>query len=378
VTGADGANRVEVGLEVIQTELPDVLKGARVGLLAHAASRLPTGEHALAVLQRLGVRVVRLFGPEHGFFGATAAGEGVDDAAHAGVPLVSLYGARRSPGPEHLEGLDALVVDLQDVGVRAYTYLSTLKACLVRCAEVGLPLLLLDRPNPLGRASYGAGVAGGFGSFVGAHDLRFVHGMTLGEAATVMARALGLAASLQVVWMRAYAGAPWAATGLPWRAPSPNLPRLASAQLYPLTVFLEGTTLSEGRGTDAPFEQFGAPWLDGERLAERLNERLPDLGAEPVRFTPASSKHAGASVSGVRLHPTAPYDPLVSARLLLRTVREQDPTRFAWVGEGRPFIDLLAGADVLRRAVDGELSEADFGAWLAEGERLEARRVRLY
>lgn len=272
------------------------------------------------------------------------------------------------------------MVDLQDVGVRAYTYLSTLKACLVCCAEVGLPLLLLDRPNPLGRASYGAGVAGGFGSFVGVHDLRFVHGMTLGEAATAMARALGLEASLQVVRMRGYAGVPWAGTGLPWRAPSPNLPRLASAQLYPLTVFLEGTTLLEGRGTDAPFEQLGAPWLDGDRLAERLNEQLPDLGAAPVRFTPRSSKHAGASVFGVRLHPTAPCDPLMSARLLLGVVREQDPTRFAWVGEGRPFVDLLAGADALRQDVDGELSEAEFRAWLAQGERqrLEAWRARFY
>lgn len=255
---------LQVGLEVL-AEQPASLRGSRVGLLAHAASRLPTGEHALTVLQAQGLEVARLFGPEHGFLGAAAAGEGLDDAAHAGLPLISLYGARRSPECEHLQGLDALIVDLQDVGVRAYTYLSTLKACLTRCAEVGLPLL--DRPNPLGRASYGAGVAAGFSSFVAAHDLRFVHGMTLGEAATVIARDLGVGASLQVVRMRGYAGAPWAETGLPWRAPSPNLPRLASAQLYPLTVFLEGTNLSEGRGTDAPFEQFGAPWLDGERTA---------------------------------------------------------------------------------------------------------------
>jgi uncharacterized protein YbbC (DUF1343 family) len=368
---------VKLGLEVL-AEQPESWRGSRVGLLAHAASRLPTSEHALTVLRRLGVSVVRLFGPEHGFFGAAAAGEGIGDAAHAGVPLISLYGARRSPEPEHLEGLDVLIADLQDVGVRAYTYLSTLKACLTRCAEVGLPLLLLDRPNPLGRASYGPGVAEGFGSFVAAHDLRFVHGMTLGEAATVMARDLGLGAALQVVRMRGYAGAPWAETGLPWRAPSPNLPHLASAQRYPLTVFLEGTNLSEGRGTDAPFEQFGAPWLDGERLAAALHDRLPGMHAEPVRFTPSSSKHAGAPVSGVRLRSTGPFDPLISARVLLTEVRRQDPARFAWVGEGRPFIDLLAGSEVLRRAVDGELSEADFGAWLAQGERLEARRVRWY
>jgi uncharacterized protein YbbC (DUF1343 family) len=376
--GSSGAGRVKVGLEVIRHELPAAFKGARVGLLAHAASRLPNGEHALTVLQRLDVGVVRLFGPEHGFLGAAEAGERVGDAAHAGLPLVSLYGARRAPDLEHLRDLDALVVDLQDVGVRAYTYLATLGVCLERCAEAGVPLLLLDRPNPLGRSAFGAGVAAGFGSFVSAHDVRFVHGMTLGELATCMARDLGVETALQVVLMKGYEGAPWPETGLPWHAPSPNLPRLESARLYPLTVFLEGTNLSEGRGTDAPFRQLGAPWLDGVRLAERLNERLPGLHAEPVRFTPASSKHRGVAVSGVRLRPTAPFDPLESARVLLTEVRRQDSRRFVWLGEARPFIDLLAGSDVLRRAVDGDVSETDFGMWLATGERLEAGRVRLY
>lgn len=373
-----GTGPLKVGLEVVQLELPALLKGARVGLLAHAASRLPSGEHALTVLQGLGLDIVRLFGPEHGFFGAAGEGEKVGDAAHDGLPLVSLYGMRRAPDLEHLRDLDALVVDLQDVGVRAYTYLSTVKACLERCAEAGVPLLLLDRPNPLGCASYGAGVVDGFGSFVAAHDVRFVHGMTLGELATCVARDLGLDITLQVVLMKGYEGAPWPETGLPWRAPSPNLPRPESARLYPLTVFLEGTNVSEGRGTDAPFEQFGAPWLSGVRLAERLNEQLPDLHAEPVRFTPASSKHAGAVVSGVRLHPSALFDPLESARVLLTEVRRQDPARFAWLGEGRPFIDLLAGSDVLRRAVEGDVKGADFRAWLRAGEGLEAGRVRLY
>ena len=156
------AKRVKIGLETLQTDLPVVLRGAKLGLLAHAASRLPTGEHALEVLQRSGLNVVRLFGPEHGFFGAAAAGEHVADAVYGGLPLVSLYGSRRAPGPEHLRDLDALVFDVQDVGVRAYTYLSTLKACLTRCAEVGVPLVLLERPNPLGRAVYGAGVTDGF------------------------------------------------------------------------------------------------------------------------------------------------------------------------------------------------------------------------
>ena len=347
-----------------------MLEGTRVGLIAHAASRLPAGEHALEVLQRLGLKVTRLFSPEHGFFGAAAAGESVADTVYGELPLVSLYGARRAPGPEHLRDLDALVFDVQDVGVRAYTYLSTLKACLSACAQTGVPLVLLERPNPLGRAVYGAGVTTGFESFVSAHNVPFVHGLTLGELAVLIARDLEVEASLHVVKMTGYNGSPWAATGLPWRAPSPNLPRLGSAQLYPLTVFLEGTPLSEGRGTDSPFEQLGAPWLDGEALAGRLGE-LAGLRAEPVRFTPASSKYAGVEVSGVKLSQTGPVDPLRAVRVLLGEVRRQNPG-FSWLGEKRPFVDLLAGSDVLRRTVDGELGEEAFTAWLGE----EARGAR--
>ncbi len=357
----NNTNRVKIGLETLQTTLPGVLKGAKIGLLAHAASRLPNGEHALTVLQTLNLNVVRLFGPEHGFFGVAGAGEKVTDSTYQGLPLVSLYGVRRAPEPEHLRDLDALVFDVQDVGVRAYTYLSTLKACLLRCAEVGVPLVLLDRPNPLGRAVYGAGVAAGFESFVSAHDVPFVHGLTLGELATLIARDLGTEADLHVVRMENYDGSPWP-EGLPWRAPSPNLPRLTSAQLYPLTVFLEGTPLSEGRGTDAPFEQFGAPRLDGDALAERLNG-VPGLRAKPARFTPVSSKHAGLEVSGVKLSQTGPFDPLRGARALLGEVRRQQP-EFGWLGDKRPFIDLLAGSDVLRRTVDGELNGAAFEVWL--------------
>ena len=370
------SGRVRIGLEVIASGLPDVLQGARVGLLAHAASRLPDGEHALSVLRRSGVNVIRLFGPEHGFFGLAAAGEEVGDVAHDGLPVVSLYGARRAPEPEHLRDLGALVFDVQDVGVRAYTYLSTLKACLARCAEAGIKLVVLERPNPLGRSAYGAGVTSGFESFVGAHNVRFVHGLTLGELATLIARDLGVGDSLHVVRMTGDDGSGWP-ENLPWRAPSPNLPRLTSARIYPLTVSLEGTTLSEGRGTDAPFEQLGAPWLDGEGLAAVLND-LKGLHAEPVRFTPASSKHAGVNVSvkyagvavsGVRLACTGPFDPLRAAWVLLSEARRQNPERFGWLGK-RPFIDLLAGSDVLRRTVDGELSVTDFGAWLASGAEL--------
>lgn len=371
-------NRVILGLERLQTELPAVLRGAQVGLLAHAASRLPTGEHALEVLQSLDLKVVRLFGPEHGFFGEAAAGEKIGDSRHGKLPLISLYGERRAPDPEHLYDLDALVFDVQDVGVRAYTYLATLKACLQSCVGVGVPLVLLDRPNPLGRAVYGAGVSEGFTSFVSSHDVRFVHGMTFGEVGTVLARSLQAEGFLHVVSMLAYSGQPWQDTRLPWRAPSPNLPTLESAQLYPATVFLEGTNISEGRGTDAPFALLGAPWLDAHSLADALNARLSELYAEPAHFTPTASKYEGAEVSGVRLRRTGIADPIRAARVLMTEIRAQNPEAFDWLGRDRYFVDLLAGGDVLRHTVEGNVSETDFAQWLRSGERLEFQRVTLY
>jgi len=373
----------EPGLGVLAADLPDGLKGARVGLVAHAASRLPDGRHAVEVLRaHPDLTLVRLFGPEHGFFGAAQEGEGVEDGVdpRLGLEVVSLYGSRHAPSREHLDDLDALLFDLQDVGVRAYTYLSTLKACLERCAEVGVPLALLDRPNPLGRGSFGPGVEEGYGSFVGAHDVRFVHGMTLGELSLLIARDLGVAAP-HVVKMRGYAGEPWAATGLPWVPPSPNLPTLTSARLYPATVFVEGTNLSEGRGTDAPFLQVGAPWLDGGRLADALNARALGVRFSPTGFVPTRSKHQGARVEGVRVERIDPdsFNPLQVAFALLHETKTQRPEAFSWVGSGeRPFVDLLFGSDVLRRAVDGELDEGAYEAHVSGGEGKGAKRVRLY
>lgn len=381
-----GSMRVTLGLGRLLTEPPAVLAGGRVGLVANAASRLPDGRHAAALLKEIpGLQLVRLFGPEHGFAASAAEGEAVTDVRDpdTGLAVVSLYGDRRAPGAEHLRDLDALLFDLQDVGVRAYTYLATLKACLVRCAELGKPLVVLDRPNPLGRASYGPGLEPSYASFVGAHPLRFIHGMTLGELACVLARDLRLLDALQVVTMRDYKGEPWAQTGLPWWPPSPNLPTPVGARLYPMTVFLEGTNLSEGRGSEAPFEQLGAPWLDRERLAAALNALELGIHAEPTAFTPTRSKFAGRLVSGVRLRVTdeGAFDPVWAAFSLLRAVRRRHPERFAWVPAAearmRPFVDLLFGSDVLRRAVD-EGDERLMRGALAAGAGLEAARVWLY
>jgi uncharacterized protein YbbC (DUF1343 family) len=376
--------RVTLGLGRLLTELPPGLAGAKVGLVANAASRLPDGRHAAEILAvARDLRLVRLFGPEHGFAASAGEGERVADGRDPGTDLevVSLYGLRRAPEAKHLNDLDALLFDLQDVGVRAYTYLATLKACLLRCAELGKQLVVLDRPNPLGRGAYGPGLEPGYASFVGAHPVRFVHGMTLGELACVLARDLGLTHTLLVVTMRGYEGGAWTQTGLPWWPPSPNLPALASARLYSMTVFLEGTNLSEGRGTARPFEQFGAPWLDSEALAAALDAADLGVRAEPTAFTPTRAKFAGQRVRGVRLRVAADgaFDPVWAAFSLLRAVRRHP--HFAWVPAAedpvRPFIDLLFGASALRRAVDegdeGLLREA-----LEAGAAQAAKRVWLY
>lgn len=351
---------IQLGVQALLERPPAELAGARAGLVAHPASvALAGGElrHSVALLRaHPGLKLVRLFGPEHGLYGAAQEGEKVGDGldARTGLPVVSLYGERRAPAPEHLHDLDALLFDLQDVGVRCFTYLSTLKACLQACAAAGVRLAVLERPNPLGRAVHGPGVEQGFESFVSAHDVPFVHGRTLAELASLMAGDLGLEPPL-VLPLAGWQGEPWAATGLPWTPPSPNLPTLQSAQLYPATVFAEGTNLSEGRGTDAPFRQLGAPWLDGEALAAALDTAgLPGLRAQPAHFTPARSKHAGVAVSGVRLEPTGmPFDPLHAAKILLAEARRQNPAAFAWLRgrDGRFFADLLYGSSALRKAV---------------------------
>lgn len=267
---------VETGLKQLITAVPESLQGARVGLVAHPASVAVVAgkvQHACALLSQLrALKLVRLFGPEHGLYGAAREGAAVTDSidTRTGLPVISLYGERRAPIPEQLADLDALLFDLQDVGARCFTYLSTLKACLTACAEANITLVVLDRPNPLGRGSAGPGVDVDFTSFVAAHNVRFLHGMTLGELALLIARDLDLESTLEVIPMRGWHGQAWEHTGLPWLPPSPALERLETAKLYPLTVFLEGCNVSEGRGSYRPFEQLGAPWLKPKALTELL------------------------------------------------------------------------------------------------------------
>ncbi|HEX9185486.1 MAG TPA: DUF1343 domain-containing protein, partial [Vicinamibacteria bacterium] len=354
---ASAAPPVAVGLERVETEKGAPLRGRRVGLLGHAASVTADGRHAIDVLRGVGVEVVRLFGPEHGLRGLAAAGEKVSSGTDAasGLPVVSLYGGRTKPSPEDLAGLDALVVDLQDAGVRFYTYASTMLLCLEAAAAARLPVVVLDRPNPLG----GTLVEGPERdpampwSLVSVAPGPLVHGLTLGEMAAFAAgRPPWVTLVKMTGWNR---GMPWAATGRPWVSPSPNLRSAEAALAYPGTCLLEATNASEGRGTDAPFLLVGAPWAKAEALAREA--ATAGFALEPASFTPEASpaapepKHRGTPCRGVRVRVTdaSAARPFALGLRLLAALRRHP--EFAWVREGA-WLDTLTGTKAVRAALE--------------------------
>jgi uncharacterized protein YbbC (DUF1343 family) len=352
---------VRVGLEVLESEGAGALRGRRAGLLLHACSVTAAGRSAVDVLAAAGVKVVKLFTPEHGRAGGAAAGEKVADGIdpETRLPLVSLYGAKTRPSPEDLSGLDALVLDLQDAGVRFYTYASTLLECLEAASESGVELVVLDRPNPLG----GERVEGPLSdppervprSFVNRAPGPLVHGLTLGEMARYANARRAKPAALRVVqlsgWTRDMV---FADTGRAWIPPSPNLRSAEAALAYPGTCLIESTTASEGRGTEAPFLLVGAPWVNAEQWAREA--RVPGYALEPARFTPRASpaapepKHLGAECAGVRVRVTDPRSasPYRLGVSLLHALRRQPG--FAWRDEGA--LDRLAGTRRLRESLE--------------------------
>ncbi|MDP2872305.1 MAG: N-acetylmuramic acid 6-phosphate etherase [Bacillota bacterium] len=394
---------VTCGLDRLLEDPRRWLRGRRFGLVTNRAARGSCGTPGFMLLrQRCGRQLAAVFGPEHGLDANVEDGQPVADA-HGGTganvpPVYSLYETgRRRPTPEMMEGLDLLAVDLQDIGVRYYTYVSTMLECMRAAAAAGIPLMLLDRPNPLGgRRVEGPGVRAGYMSFVAALDVPVRHGMTLGELAMLARAQLGLdAASLEVLPMLGWRPAhDWADTGLIWYPPSPAAGSLNMVRLYPGTCLIEGTNVSEGRGTDAPFELIGAPWLDGDALADSLNRlRTGCRGwwptATPARFTPRSGKHAGQPCGGVRLEPPraigaaveAGGGPVAFGIALLALLRRTGGGRFAWRGaagaEGqgdRCWLDVLMGGPETRAALDDGVPWADIAdSWHAQEERHRER-----
>ncbi|HEV8441568.1 MAG TPA: DUF1343 domain-containing protein [Methylomirabilota bacterium] len=383
---------VRCGLDVLVGRRQALLRGRRVGLLCHQASVTRDLRHAADAIGRLrGVRLVALFAPEHGLAGAAQdharVGQSRDRAR--GLPVRSLYDRRLAPSEAMLRDIDTLVVDLQDVGSRYYTFVWTMALAMGACARARLPVVVLDRPNPLGGLMMEGNLPDPrFASFVGLYPLPVRHAMTIAELAAYLNDAHRIGCDLTVVpmagWRRAMS---WHDTGLPWVAPSPNMPTPDTARVYPGGCLIEGTNLSEGRGTTRPFELVGAPFLDGRRLADGLARReLPGVGFRPAAFEPAFHKYKGELCEGVQLHVTDAerFKPFATYLALIIEARRQAPRRFRWRRPPYEFetrrlpIDLLCGGDTIRHAVEGNAPLAGLEhAWRRDLARF-ARRRRPY
>ena len=391
-------SRVQTGLEVLISGYPEKIRGARIGVVCHPASVDAELRHALDLLQAAGARIVAIFGPEHGARGEAQDMEDVEDISldpRLGVPVHSLYGATfdsLTPRPEQLRGLDALVIDLQDVGARYYTFVWTMALCMEAAGKVGLRVLVCDRPNPLdGLTTEGNLIKPGFESFVGLHPVPNRHGLTPGEVARFVQRRCGVECELDIVPMRGWRREMYFEdTGLPWVYPSPNMPTVDTALVYPGMCLVEATELSEGRGTCRPFEVAGAPGIDPEALAADLSRRnLPGCRFRPLYFRPKFQKHAGGTCGGVQIHITdrRQFDSCAAGVAFLKSVKRVAPDAFAWRAKPYEFvadipaIDLLAGDDKLRLTLDSGADLADLIAdWARERVAFEAvrREMLLY
>jgi uncharacterized protein YbbC (DUF1343 family) len=360
---------MRTGLERLLDDPRAFLGNARVGLIANPTTVDRRLRHAAdLLLAHPDVRIEILFGPEHGMRGTAQymvdVGSGIDDVT--GLPEISLYGstfASLSPAPEHLATIDVLVFDVQDVGARYYTYAATMALCMRAAAEAGIKTVVLDRPNPIGGTQIeGGGLEPGLENFCGLYPVPQRHAMTVGELARLYNTTFGIGCELEVVacdgWRR---GQYFDETDLPWVMPSPNMPTLDTAIVYPGMCLLEGTNLSEGRGTTRPFELFGAPYVDGRVLAAELSRQgLEGVVFRPCMFEPTFDKHAGECCGAVQLHVVdrRAFDAYRTGLAILVTVKKLWPLQLAWrrsayeFRDDVPAIDLLTGKPAVRLAID--------------------------
>ena len=359
------------------------LRGLRLGVVANPASIDHGFGHIVdRVAAADGVTLGAIFGPQHGFHSNLQ--DNMIETPHASdgrrsVPVYSLYSETREPTAEMLRGLDVLVVDLQDIGARIYTFVYTMANCLRAAGRHDVPVIVCDRPNPIGGLVVeGPMLEHGYESFVGQYPIPMRHGMTVGELARLFNEHFGLGATLEVVGMEGWRRAQyWDETGVPWVMPSPNMPTLDSAIVYPGTVLFEGTMLSEGRGTTRPFELLGAPWIDADAFAERMNGlRLPGVHFRPATFEPTFQKHAKTACGGCQIHVTdrQAFKPVAVGAALLREFHGSAPKLFAWRYPPYEYehdklpIDILAGSPALREQVESQTPLRDIVASWKAGE----------
>jgi uncharacterized protein YbbC (DUF1343 family) len=370
------------GIEVLLSEQLHLIRGKRVGLITNHSGVDRRLRHDIDLLASApGVKLTALFSPEHGIRGAAQAGEKVRSAVDAktGVPIHSLYGETRHPTAEMLSDVDVLIYDIQDIGSRFYTYISTLGECMQAAAERRIPLIVLDRPNPLGgEIIEGPLLDLTFRSFVGTFAIPVRYGLTSGELAGWIKSDLKLDLELSIVKMKHWTRAQWyEETNLIWVPPSPNIPTMASAMVYPGMCLIEGTNLSEGRGTTTPFEIVGAPWVDGIKLAERLNtQKLAGVLFRPVAFTPTLSKFSGEACQGVQLHVAdrKSFRPLPTALVIIQDIRRNYREQFQFKSA---HFDRLAGTDTVRKAMERNEPVADIvSTWQKDLKEFETARKK--
>jgi uncharacterized protein YbbC (DUF1343 family) len=382
------------GLDIFEKEWPASLNGSRTGLLVHPASVSRKLEHASSLfLGSSRFKLASFFGPQHGIRGETQDNmiewKGFRDR-RSGLPVYSLYSETRKPHSSMLEKIDVLAVDLQDVGARYYTFIWTMDLCMQACSETGRSVVILDRPNPIGGSLVeGTVLKPGFSSFVGLRPLPVRHGMTTGEIALYLKDTYYPELDLHIIRLRGWKRSQlFDETGLPWVMPSPNMPTLDTAIVYPGMCLLEGTLLSEGRGTTRPFEIFGAPFIDPDKLVERLRDyKLPGVLFRPLYFLPTFQKHAGETCGGAQIHVTdrSKYRSFKTGVAVLKAIHDLYPRQPLWKSPPYEYeaekmpIDILAGTDRLRVAIEtGEPLSSMEAWWKAECSAFDKKVRKKY
>lgn len=357
---------VKTGLELIMTDFPELLRGKRIGLLCHAPSITADFEHITDLFhQRKDCSLSAVFGPQHGIYGQTQDNMiEWQSMLHPvfRIPLFSLYGEHRKPTEEMLNEIDVLVIDLQDVGARLYTYIWTVKLCLEACTEKGIPVMLLDRPNPIGRIMPdGPVLKENYFTFVGGASVPLCHRMTIGELTLWVKEKYYPACDLHIIWMKNWRRSfMYSDTGLPWVLPSPNMPGEKTAVVYPGTVLIEALNLSEGRGTTIPFELFGAPFINAVKLKKNLlGRRIEGCAFRIHGFIPAFHKFAGQYCDGLQIHvtDTDKFRPVGTALEIFDAIIETSPGAltfnqppYEYENDLVPF-DILSGDSVMRETL---------------------------
>jgi uncharacterized protein YbbC (DUF1343 family) len=376
-----GKQPIQLGIERLLSDQAGRLRGARVGLVCNQASVDHDFQHAADLLhEHPDINLMALFGPQHGIRGDVQ--DNMIETAHAkdrrtGLPIYSLYSETREPTEEMLDGVDVIVVDLQDVGTRIYTFMYTMANCMRAAKKLGKKVIVCDRPNPIGGTQVeGVVLDPAFASFVGQYPIATRHGMTMCELGKLFNEAFGIGCDFEAVTMDGWSRELWYdETDGPWVLPSPNMPTLDSASVFPGSVHLEGTQMSEGRGTTRPFELIGAPYIDADSYAEALTKlELPGVSFRSCVFMPTFQKHAGKACGGVQIHvlDRAAFKPALTGIAMVKTAFDMYRDDFKWKDppyeyeyDRNPF-DLIAGTSKVREAIERGDSLASIAeSWVA-------------